>query len=109
MLKEDELRQFGLNMYEMRKAQHMTQMQLAEVMDVDNRMISRYETGQAEPGAMYYDRLLEVCGQKPQGESAHLLQLFAGLTPENKVQLLTLAEMMCKAQKYKSNNTQQTY
>lgn len=99
MLKEDELRQFGQSMYEIRKSQHMTQMQLAEVMDVDNRMVSRYETGQAEPGALYYDRLLEVCGQKLQGESARLLQLFAGLTPENKVQLLSLAEMMDKAQK----------
>lgn len=99
MLKEDELRQFGQSMYEIRKSQHMTQMQLAEVMDVDNRMVSRYETGQAEPGALYYDRLLEVCGLKPQGESARLLQLFAGLTPENKVQLLSLAEMMDKAQK----------
>lgn len=99
MLKEDELRQFGQSMYEMRKSKHMTQMQLAEAMDVDNRMVSRYETGQAEPGALYYDRLLEVCGQKPQGESAHLLQLFAGLTPENKAQLLSLAEMMDRAQK----------
>lgn len=98
MLKEDMLRQFGLNMYEMRKAQHMTQMQLAEIMDVDNRMVSRYETGQAEPGAMYYDRLLEVCGQKPQGESARLLQLFEGLSPENKTQLLSLAEMMNRVQ-----------
>lgn len=99
MLKEDELRQFGQSMYEMRKSQHMTQMQLAEIMDVDNRMVSRYETGQTEPGALYYDRLLEVCGQKPQGESERLLQLFAGLTPENKAQLLSLAEMIDKAQK----------
>ena len=98
MLKEDELRQFGQSMYGMRKSAHMTQMQLAEAMDVDNRMISRYENGHAEPGAMYYDRLLEVCGQKPQGESVRLLQLFEGLTPENRAQLLSLAEMMNKAQ-----------
>ena len=98
MLKEDELRQFGQNMYEMRKTTKMSQMKLAEVMEVDNRMISRYENGHAEPGALYYDRLLEVCGQKPHGESARLLQLFEGLTQENKAQLLSLAEMMSKAQ-----------
>ena len=101
MLKEDKLRQFGQNMYEMRRAKRMTQMQLAEAMDVDNRMVSRYETGQAEPGALYYDQLLEVCGQKPKGESAYLLQLFEGLTPENQAQLLSLAEIMKRAQNTK--------
>jgi len=100
MLKErqDDLRQFGQKLFEMRKSKHMTQMQLAEAMDVDNRMISRYETGQAEPGALYYDRLLNICEPKPQGEAADLLQLFDVLTPDNKAQLLSLARMMCKAQ-----------
>ena len=100
MLKErqDDLRQFGQKLFEMRKSKHMTQMQLAEAMDVDNRMISRYETGQAEPGALYYDRLLNICGPKPQGEAADLLQLFDVLTPDNRAQLLSLARMMSKAQ-----------
>lgn len=100
MLKErqDDLRQFGQKLFEMRKAKHMTQMQLAEAMDVDNRMISRYETGQAEPGALYYDRLLNICEPKPQGEAADLLQLFDVLTPDNRAQLLSLARMMSKAQ-----------
>ena len=100
MLKErqDDLRQFGQKLFEMRKSKHMTQMQLAEAMDVDNRMISRYETGQAEPGALYYDRLLNICEPKPQGEAADLLQLFDVLTPDNKAQLLSLARMMSKAQ-----------
>ena len=100
MLKErqDDLRQFGQKLFEMRKSKHMTQMQLAEAMDVDNRMISRYETGQAEPGALYYDRLLNICEPKPQGGVADLLQLFAVLTPDNRAQLLSLARMMSKAQ-----------
>jgi transcriptional regulator with XRE-family HTH domain len=100
MLKErqDDLRQFGQKLFEMRKSKHMTQMQLAEAMDVDNRMISRYETGQAEPGALYYDRLLNICEPKPQGEAADLLQLFDVLTPDNRAQLLSLARMMSKAQ-----------
>ena len=97
--KQDDLRQFGQKQFEMRKAKHMTQMQLADTMDVDYRMISRYETGQAEPGALYYDRLLYICDQKPQGEAADLLQLFASLTPENRAQLLSLARMMNLAQK----------
>ena len=100
MLKErqDDLRQFGQKLFEMRKSKHMTQMQLAEAMDVDNRMISRYETGQVEPGALYYDRLLNICEPKPQGEAADLLQLFDVLTPDNRAQLLSLARMMSKAQ-----------
>ena len=100
MLKErqDDLRQFGQKLFEMRKSKHMTQMQLAEAMDVDNRMISRYETGQAEPGALYYDRLLNICEPKPQGEAADLLQLFDVLIPDNRAQLLSLARMMSKAQ-----------
>ena len=100
MLKErqDDLRQFGQKLFEMRKSKHMTQMQLAEAMDVDNRMISRYETGQAEPGALYYDRLLNICEPKPQGEATDLLQLFDVLTPDNRAQLLSLARMMGKAQ-----------
>ena len=100
MLKErqDDLRQFGQKLFEMRKSKHMTQMQLADAMDVDNRMISRYEAGQAEPGALYYDRLLNICEPKPQGEAADLLQLFDVLTPDNRAQLLSLARMMCKAQ-----------
>ena len=70
--KQDDLRGLGQKMFEMRKAKHMTQIQLGDVMDVDYRVISRYETGQAEPGALYYARLLEVCDQKPQGDSAVL-------------------------------------
>ena len=96
--KQDDLRKFGQKLFEMRKAKHMTQMQLADAMGVDNRMISRYETGQAEPGALYYDRLLNICEPKPQGEAADLLQLFDVLTPDNRAQLLSLAKMMCKAQ-----------
>lgn len=97
--KQDDLRGLGQKMFEMRKAKRMTQMQLGDVMDVDYRVISRYENGQAEPGALYYDRLLEVCDQRPQGDYAVLLQLFASLTPENKAQLISLAEMMNQAQK----------
>lgn len=96
--KQDDLRQFGQKQFEMRKAKHMTQMQLADALDVDYRMISRYETGQAEPGALYYDRLLDICDTKPQGEAADLLQLFDVLTPDNRAQLLSLARMMSKAQ-----------
>lgn len=105
--KQDNLRQLGQKQFEMRKAKRMAQMQLADALDVDYRMISRYETGQAEPGALYYDRLLDICEQKPQGEAADLLQLFSTLAPENRAQLMSLAWMMNMAQKIKSNSTQQ--
>ena len=101
MLKEkkDGLRQFGQKLYSMRKGRRMTQIQLADELGVDYRQISRYETGEAEMGAMLYDKILDVCGQKPQGETADLLQVFGNLTPENKTQLIGLAKMMERAQK----------
>ena len=101
MLKEkkDGLRQFGQKLYFMRKGRRMTQIQLADELGVDYRQISRYETGEAEMGAMLYDKILDVRGQKPQGEAADLLQVFGNLTPENKTQLIGLAKMMEIAQK----------
>jgi transcriptional regulator with XRE-family HTH domain len=105
--KQDNLRLLGQKQFEMRKAKHMTQLQLADALNVDYRVISRYETGQAEPGALYYDRLLDICDQKPQGEAADLLQLFSTLIPENRAQLMSLARMMNMAQKNRSNRAQQ--
>lgn len=97
--KQDELREFGQKMFEMRKANHMTQMQLADAIDVDYRMVSRYETGQAEPGALYYDRLLDVCGQKLQSDTVDLLQQFASLTLENRQRVIDFAFALNVTQK----------
>lgn len=100
MLKErkDRLRTFGQKLYSMRKIAKMTQMQLADMLDVDYRQISRYETGEAEMGAMLYDKMLSVIAPHD-SQTDFLLQQWNSLTPENKERLLDLAGMMNRAQK----------
>ena len=51
--KQDNLWRLGQKQFELRKAKHMTQMQLPDALNVDCRIISRYETDQAELGALY--------------------------------------------------------
>jgi len=89
MQKKDELRRFGNNLHAMRKSRHMTQIQLADALEVDYRSISRYETGEVEMGAILYDKMLDVLGQKTGGPEAQaFLQQFVSLTPENKTQVM---------------------
>lgn len=89
MQKKDELRRFGDSLHVMRKNSRMTQMQLADALDVDYRSISRYETGEVEMGALLYDKMLGVLGQKTgDPETQVLLQQFVSLTPENKIQVM---------------------
>lgn len=105
MLKEKkpELIEFGRKMLVIRKAKHMTQKELADALDIDYRVVSRYETGEAEMGVVLYQKMLSVFGvssldEQPQADTADLLQLWDELTPDNRQQLLNLAAMMCKAQ-----------
>ncbi len=105
MLKEKkpELIEFGRKMLVIRKAKHMTQKELADALDIDYRVVSRYETGEAEMGVVLYQKMLSVFGvssldEQPQADTADLLQLWDGLTPENKIQLMSLASMMKKVQ-----------
>ena len=105
MLKEKkpELIEFGRKMLAMRKAKHMTQKELADVLDIDYRVVSRYETGEAEMGVVLYQKMLDVFGvssldEQPKADTVDLLQLWNDLTPENKQQLMSLAQMMNKAQ-----------
>ncbi len=62
MLKEnqDDLRQFGQKQFEMRKAKHMTQMQLADAMSFQ-RTIS---TGQSLTPTMAHRQLFQLRQQK---------------------------------------------
>lgn len=100
MLKEKkpELIEFGKKLYKMRKSKRMTQMQMGEALGVDNRMISRYETGEAEMGALLYDKMLKIVDQPVDANAKALLQQFAMLTPENKKQLIGLAAAMNQMQ-----------
>ena len=100
MLKEKklELIEFGEKLYKMRKSKKMTQMQMGEALGVDNRMFSRYETGEAEMGALLYDKMLGIVDQPVDVDAKVLLQQFANLTPENKKQLIGLAAAMAEMQ-----------
>ncbi len=100
MLKEkkERLREFGQRLYELRKSKHMSQMDLANLLDVDRRQISRYETGEAEMGAMLYARMQEMLSVKTEPQLTSFLQQWETLTPENRDTLLMLATTMNQAQ-----------
>ena len=98
--KKDQLFAFGNKLAGMRKAHHMTQMQLADLLGVDNRQISRYENGAAEMGALLYDQMLgALTDEKQDQQTFDLLEQWRTLTPKNRQQLLSLASMMNMAQK----------
>lgn len=105
MLKErkPELVEFGEKMRTMRKAKRMSQKELPDALNIDYRVVSRYETGEAEMGVMLYQKMLVVFGvnsldEHPMADTGDLLQLWSELTPENRQQLMSLAGMMRKAQ-----------
>ena len=105
MLKErkSEHIEFGEKMRMMRKAKRMSQKELADALDTDYRVVSRYETGEAEMGVILYQKMLTVFGvssldEQPQADTVDLLQLWGELTPENRQQLMSLALMMRRAQ-----------
>lgn len=95
--------EFGEKMRMMRKAKRMSQKELADALDTDYRVVSRYETGEAEMGVILYQKMLTVFGvssldEQPQADTVDLLQLWGELTPENRQQLMSLASMMRRAQ-----------
>ena len=96
--KKAELREFGQKLYEMRKGKNLSQMQLADMLDVDRRQISRYENGEAEMGAMLYAKMQNALSVKVDGQLSEFLQLWGALSDENKAQLLNLAKIMNQAQ-----------
>ena len=116
MLKErkPELVEFGEKMRTMRKAKHMSQRELADALNIDYRVVSRYETGETEMGVVLYHKMLGLLGvssldELPMADTENLLQLLGELTPENRQQLMSLAGMMRKAQNIICNDAQQKY
>jgi len=51
---------FRRNLLELRKQRKLTQAQLAELLDIQPRLISRWETGETKPQFDYIVRLAEV-------------------------------------------------
>lgn len=95
--KEEELIAFGEQLFEMRKRSHLTQMQMAEILDIDRRQISRYETGEAEMGALLYAKMQDALSVKIDDQLNDMLQLWGALSSERKTQLLDLAKVMKQA------------
>ncbi len=92
---------FGNKLRAVREAQGLSQKQLADILDTDDRQISRYETGQVEMGAMLYDRFQKAFLGSEDPRTEMLLQQWALLSHENKEQLINLAIMYNKAQTVK--------
>ena len=88
MLKEKALFDLGSDVRRMRKEMGMTLEMLAEALETDFRVISRYENGQAEMGALMYRRLLMLHEQKT--KSDHLLQQIQKLSPINRAAIETI-------------------
>jgi len=88
MLKEKALYDLGSDVRRMRKEMGMTLEMLAEALETDFRVISRYENGQVEMGALMYRRLLMLHEQKT--KSDHLLQQIQKLSPINRAAIETI-------------------
>ena len=95
--KKKKLIEFGNQLYEMREQNNLSQMQLADILDIDRRQISRYETGEAEMGAMLYAKMQDVLSPKIDNQLGEILQLWDALSERNKIQLVNLAKVMKKA------------
>lgn len=92
MLKERALFDLGSDVRRMRKEMGMTLETLAEALGTDFRVISRYENGQAEMGALMYRRLVLLHEQKT--NSDHLLQQIQKLSPTNRAAIETIIASM---------------
>ena len=88
MLKEDALRELGSEIQQMRKEMDMTQEELAEELDTDFRVISRYENGREEMGAVMYRRLVQLHERKTKKDP--LLQQILSLSPKNRAAIETI-------------------
>ena len=68
---------------EMRNSKGLTQQQLAELVEVNPKQISRYESGKAEMGALLYIRICEALSPRIDDlQVKELLHLYTMLTPE---------------------------
>ncbi len=95
MLKdEDQLLELGEELRGMRREMHMTQEKLAEALDTDARMISRYENGNAEMGALMYRKILRLYESRKRPRADSLLQQIMKLTPEKRGAIETILYSM---------------
>jgi len=106
MLKEDALRDLGEDIRRVRKEMGMTLETLAGELGIDFRVLSRYETGHAEMGAVMYRELMRLHEQKTKG--ADLLQQIQKLPSTDRLAIETIvASMSAKYTRYCESNTMQ--
>ena len=92
MLKEDALCNLGEDIRNMRKGMGMTLEKLAEALDTDFRVLSRYENGQVEMGALMYRRLVRLHDRKT--KNTNLLQQIRLLSPTDRTAIETIVTRM---------------
>lgn len=92
MLKEEALYELGSEIRHMRKEMGMTLEDLAEELDTDFRVISRYENGRAEMGAVMYRKLTRLYEQKM--NVGGLFQQIKNMSPQNRLAFETIISNM---------------
>ena len=92
MLKEEALRDLGTEIRSMRKEMGMTLEALAEELGTDFRVLSRYENGQVEMGALMYRRLVRLHDRKT--KNTNLLQQIRLLSPTDRTAIETIVTRM---------------
>ncbi len=95
--KREELLTLGQKIYQLRKSRGLNQRQLADMLGIDFRQLSRYENGEAEMGALLYERVLKILGPEITPQTESFLQQWGTLSTEDRQQLLNLAVIMNKA------------
>lgn len=92
MLKETTLRELGEDLRCMRKEMGMTLEALTAELGTDFRVISRYENGQAEMGAVMYRKLQLLYEQKTYRGS--LFQQIQQLAPADRMTVETIVSRL---------------
>lgn len=92
MLKEEALRDLGTEIRSMRKEMGMTLETLAEELGTDFRVLSRYENGLAEMGALMYRRLVRLHERRTKDND--LLRQIQLLSPTDRIAIETIVSRM---------------
>ncbi len=92
MLKEEALRDLGTEIRSIRKEMGMTLETLAEELGTDFRVLSRYENGQAEMGALMYRRLVRLHERRIKDND--LLRQIQLLPPTDRIAIETIVSRM---------------
>ena len=89
-----ELQEFGAHLRKLRKEMHMTQAELAEVLGIEEKELSKYENGVHEMKGMAYARLLELHAERIMKEADELALKIRKLSPANQAVIQKMIEAM---------------